>query len=121
MKKIGFLTKVLTGAALLAISAAGASAAETVRLKVSGGVIKGLQEGNVRIYKGIPYAKPPVGDLRFAPPLDAEPWNGERDCTRFGNKCFQVSLFAGPEPQSEDCLTLNVWTPAGPGEDAGLP
>jgi para-nitrobenzyl esterase len=138
LKKIGFLTKVLTGAALLAISAAGASVAEaesasgcagsalgncsrTVRLKVSGGAIKGLQEGGVRVYRGIPYAKPPVGDLRFAPPLDAEAWIGERDCTRFGSKCFQVSQFAGPEPQSEDCLTLNVWTPAGPGEDAGLP
>jgi para-nitrobenzyl esterase len=121
MKKGGFLLTFLFGAILVAISAGSLSAAELVALKLSGGAIRGLREGNIHVYKGIPYARPPLGELRFAPPQDGEPWTGERDCTRFGAKCFQVALFAGPEPQSEDCLTLNVWTPAGPGEDAGLP
>jgi para-nitrobenzyl esterase len=92
-----------------------------MRLRVTGGVIRGIQAGNIRVYKGIPYAKPPVGELRFAPPQDAEPWNGELDCARFGPQCPQVPVFAGAEPFSEDCLTLNVWTPAEPGEDARLP
>ena len=117
----GFILKLLISVMMmLAISVENASA-RTVTLKVSGGVLQGLRANGVSVYKGIPYAKPPVGDLRFAPPEDGEPWNGEFDCSRFGNKCFQVSLFAGPEPQSEDCLTLNVWTPAKPGEIAGLP
>jgi para-nitrobenzyl esterase len=121
MKTGECISKFLIGVALLAISTAGSAAAQTVTLKVSGGVLKGLQAGDVSVYKGIPYAKPPVGDLRFAPPRDGEPWIGERDCTRFGDICFQVALLAGREPQSEDCLTLNVWTPAKPGEQAGLP
>ena len=90
-------------------------------VRVAGGSIKGLREGNIRVYRGIPYAKPPVGELRFAPPRDAEPWNGELDCARFGFQCPQAPVFTGDEPFSEDCLTLNVWTPARPGEDAWLP
>jgi para-nitrobenzyl esterase len=97
------------------------ASARTVTLKVAGGALQGLWTEGVSVYKGIPYAKPPVGNLRFAPPEDGEPWSDELDCSRFGDKCFQVALLAGPEPQSENCLTLNVWTPAKPGEDAGLP
>jgi para-nitrobenzyl esterase len=111
----------LLGAAFLAALAESALAEETVRLEVASGAIRGVREGNIQVYKGIPYAKPPLGERRFAPPEDAEPWAGERDCTRFGSQCFQVSAFAGSEPFSEDCLTLNVWTPARPGEDAKLP
>jgi para-nitrobenzyl esterase len=91
------------------------------KVTVENGVIEGLQEGSINVYKGIPYAKPPVGELRFAPPEGAEPWNGELDCTRFGFQCLQVPFFAGLEPFSEDCLTLNVWTPAKPGEEVKLP
>jgi para-nitrobenzyl esterase len=121
LRKSRFIATLLLGAAFLAVLAESAPAEEAVRLKVAGGAIRGVQEGNIQVYKGIPYAKPPLGELRFAPPEDAEPWDGERDCTRFGPQCFQSPLFAGPEPFSEDCLTLNVWTPAKPGEDAGLP
>jgi para-nitrobenzyl esterase len=73
-------------------------------------------DGKVRAFKGIPYAAPPVGDLRWQPPQPAAKWKGERDATAFGARCMQAPIyedmvFRDPGP-SEDCLTLNVWTPA---------
>ncbi|MDR3348465.1 MAG: carboxylesterase family protein [Acidaminococcales bacterium] len=126
MRKGKWFLKLLLGVALLAMSAAVAAAEEAPKFKapkaaVAGGVIKGQRAGGISVYKGIPYAKPPVGELRFAPPENAEPWEGELDCTRFGAQCFQIPLPVGDEPFSEDCLTLNVWTPAQPGEGAKLP
>ncbi|MDR1360667.1 MAG: carboxylesterase family protein [Deltaproteobacteria bacterium] len=121
MNRSGFIRQFLLGALLLALAATSAPAAETVRLQLKDGLIRGLRQEGVSVYKGIPYASPPLGDLRFAPPKDKEPWSGELDCSAFGNKCFQLAVFAGPEAQSEDCLTLNVWTPAGPGERSALP
>jgi para-nitrobenzyl esterase len=66
----------------------------------------------------VPFARPPVGPLRFQPPERAERWSGVRDATRFGPACFQANRplapilgIVLPEP-SEDCLYLNVWTPA---------
>jgi para-nitrobenzyl esterase len=70
-------------------------------------------------YKGIPYAKPPAGDLRWRPPVPATAWDGVRDAGEFGHACLQppprpASLYYGSmAPASEDCLSLNVWTPAG--------
>ena len=65
------------------------------------------------VFKGIPYAKPPVGELRWRHPQPAEPWEGVRDCSQFGNIPYQ---FMGPPmtrfQMSEDCLYINVWTPA---------
>jgi len=71
---------------------------------------------DVRIFRGIPYAAPPVGDLRWRPPAPPAAWKGLRDATRFGPVCPQLprtGLYrAASGPQSEDCLTLNVWAPA---------
>jgi para-nitrobenzyl esterase len=73
----------------------------------------------VLAFRGIPYAAPPVGPLRFAPPAEGSPWQGIRDATAFGPAAPQRPdplvgrLGLLPDgPQSEDCLTLNVWTPA---------
>jgi len=68
-------------------------------------------------YLGIPYAEPPVGDLRFAEPKPAKPWTGIRDATSYGKACPRPSLpvpISGfePEPESEDCLFLNVFVPS---------
>ncbi|KAI4888538.1 hypothetical protein NFI96_013034, partial [Prochilodus magdalenae] len=86
----------------------------------------------IHSYLGVPFAKPPVGPLRLAPPQPAEAWKGVRDATQQPYMCIQnrhmmVELFANmtlsldiPEV-SEDCLYLNIYTPAKPGEDANLP
>jgi para-nitrobenzyl esterase len=82
------------------------------------GRMKGTIAGNLRIFKGIPYARPPVGALRWKPPSPLPPWHGVREATDFGPACFQpgntfVSVYVEqPMPMSEDCLTLNIWAPA---------
>ncbi len=88
------------------------------------GTVEGTSEGEVRIFKGIPYAAPPVGDLRWKPPQPVLPWTGVRPADKFGPAPLQISragdmFFRDAEP-SEDCLTLNVWTPA-PDAAAKLP
>src|SRR6185437_4026446 len=82
------------------------------------GRLQGALEGNLRVFKGIPYARPPVGALRWKPPRPLPRWTGVRHATGFGPACFQpdnsfVSVYIGqPMPMSEDCLTLNIWAPA---------
>ena len=79
---------------------------------------------DVRVYKGVPFAAPPVGDLRWKPPQAAAPWQGVRQAIQFGNSCMQrpfptngVYSAAPPPPVSEDCLYLNIWTPAKSADD----
>ena len=85
--------------------------AQVVRL--GQGALRGVAHGAAVVFKGVPYAAPPVGDLRWAPPQPPAPWTDVRDATRFGPVCPQpvngdVSKRA---VQSEDCLTLNIWRP----------
>ncbi|MGB7135094.1 MAG: carboxylesterase/lipase family protein [Acidobacteriaceae bacterium] len=95
-----------------------AKAADSLTVKTDTGKVHGKmsQEGQVRAFLGIPYAAPPVGPLRWKAPQPAWKWNGVKDATAFGAHCMQPNiysdmLFRDPGP-SEDCLTLNVWTPA---------
>lgn len=96
--------------------------AATETAKVDGGQISGVLDRGVRVFKGIPYAAPPVGDLRWKPPQPVVPWRGIRDGSRFGAECPQTpyaptSVYVRPlQPQSEDCLVLNVWTEAQAGD-----
>lgn len=77
------------------------------------GQVSGI-DGDVAAYLGIPFAAPPVGDLRWKPPQKATPWQGVRGCTRFGDDPLQGLRGEGRGPTySEDCLTLNIWTPGG--------
>lgn len=94
----------------------------TVTIKA--GALSGRRsaDGVVRSFKGIPYARPPVGPLRWAPPQEIAPWGGTRPAHAFGPRCIQPDRvptavgYFGPEPQSEDCLYLNVWTAAVAGD-----
>ena len=83
---------------------------------VGNGVLKGTMESGIRVFRGIPYAKPPVGDLRWRAPQPAENWDGIRNADGFGPRCMQRPLFSDmmfrSDGMSEDCLYLNVWTPA---------
>src|SRR5438270_5116983 len=82
------------------------------------GMLEGARDAGVSLFRGIPFAAPPAGEHRFAPPRPASPWRGTRDATRFGPSAPQpmTGLAAlpgfGVDERSEDCLTLNVWTPA---------
>lgn len=104
----------LTG---LAIGQGGAEPTAQPRVTVQTGVLEGRREGGINIFKNIPYAQPPVGDLRWAPPQAVAPWPGVRNASEFGPSCTQISIprfsiyFDPPIAQSEDCLSLNVWAP----------
>ncbi|HWS66831.1 MAG TPA: carboxylesterase family protein [Steroidobacteraceae bacterium] len=77
------------------------------------GPIRGFVKNGVGIFLGIPYAAPPVGNLRWRPPQAVEHWHAPRDATQFGSSCPQVTelgAFAGPGSINEDCLYLNVFT-----------
>jgi para-nitrobenzyl esterase len=105
----------LLAATVLMISPAG-SADPMPRAVVGQGVLVGREAEGVRSFKGVPYARPPVGDLRWRAPQPADPWSGERDAGQVGAICIQPPANGdngvGPPPMSEDCLTLNVWAPA---------
>lgn len=94
---------------------------ENPRVDVGEGTLVGRVADGVASFKAIPYAAPPVGPLRWRPPRPAEPWRGERDAGRIGAICIQPPSSGdpgvGPLPMSEDCLTLNVWTPEGRGAE----
>lgn len=78
---------------------------------INSGMIRGVQRQGVNAFLGIPYAEPPVGELRWRPPVAKLAWNGTRDATRFGDHCLQPG-YAADKQESEDCLFLNVYTPA---------
>jgi para-nitrobenzyl esterase len=105
--------------------AAPVEAADGPIVTVETGKLQGVAAaGNspVQIFRGVPYAKPPIGDLRWREPAPAESWQGVRAADQFGPRCMQQSLysdmmFRSPAP-SEDCLYLNVWTPANLGRSS---
>ena len=106
-------------------AASPAGIAEPIRLDV--GLLGGGTESSskVRVYKGIPFAAPPVGELRWAAPAPVAKWDGTRDASKFGNICIQppgptegpqarlnIAVLPDSPPMDEDCLYLNVWTGA---------
>lgn len=103
----------------VAMTASIASSAEPirVRVRVQGGVLVGTVGSGVESFKGIPYAAPPVGALRWTLPRPVAPWPDERAADDFGPSCIQSSIPRNVPPGShavqlsEDCLTLNVWAP----------
>ena len=94
-----------------------ASKAPLLRVQTTVGTVEGSRVGDLAVFKGLPYAAPPVGELRWRAPQPAEAWQGVRKADAFGKACMQApgaALAAGAGdigPMGEDCLTLNVWTP----------
>jgi para-nitrobenzyl esterase len=84
-------------------------------VRLDAGQIEGDSEEGIMVFKGIPYAAPPVGRLRWQPPQPPAKWNEVRSAKTYGAVCMQTvrqDNGLGVQPPSEDCLTLNVWTPA---------
>jgi para-nitrobenzyl esterase len=99
-------------ATVILMAMSGVAAAQ---VKTTGGLVQGTTAASgIRVFKGVPYAAPPVGELRWQAPKPVVPWQGVRDATKFGAACLQGKIFGDIsfDNVSEDCLTLNIWTPA---------
>lgn len=83
---------------------------DLLKIETASGRLAGTREAGVRSWKGVPYAAPPTGNLRFRHALPSRPWAGTRDASRFGPSCPQEVRKNGPEID-EDSLTLNIWAP----------
>ena len=91
------------------------SLAQSPMVRTDSGAISGVREGGLNIYRGVPFAAPPVGELRWRPPVAAVPWTGTRKVEAFAPACMQTGVsMPGETPPavSEDCLYLNIWMPA---------
>ena len=111
---------VLAAAAIIAGLVTAASAADPeIIVTAPAGQLRGAAAGKLHLFKGIAYAQPPIGDLRWKAPQAMTPWKGIREATQFGPACVQpvspvpnIYSAGEPLPMSEDCLTLNIWAPA---------
>lgn len=99
----------------------GVSAQASDLVQTEWGPVRGFQSGDVYAFLGIPFAEPPVGDLRWRPPIDPQPWVNELDVSSFSPVCPQWDSDAEVVIGEEDCLYLNVWTPISATPGADLP
>jgi para-nitrobenzyl esterase len=115
--------KTLLAAAIILAGALAGKASAADRVRVSNGVIEGIgaKKSGVRAFKGVPFAQPPTGVLRWKEPQPVKDWEGVRQATQFSPRCMQAPIFGDmgfrSNGMSEDCLYLNVWTPAGSGKE----
>ncbi len=107
---------VLIALITIAVSLSTFAESSTPRVKTRLGVVEGKDDGTVRSFLGIPYGAPPVGNLRWKPPVPAAKWKGVRPAKEFGAHCMQGRVFGDMNFRdsggSEDCLSLNVWVPS---------
>lgn len=114
---------ILLGVALLLAGCVGAEAFQGTQVKVSNGLLEGTVDASsgVCAFKGIPFAQPPIGELRWKPPQPPKKWKGVRQADKFGPRAMQRPIFGDmgfrSDGMSEDCLYLNVWTPAKSGKE----
>jgi para-nitrobenzyl esterase len=102
---------VVVAASLAAFGVAAAPLPVAPTVRIDSGKLAGVEKDGVKSFLGIPYAAPPIGDLRWRAPQPVQAWQGTRAATAFGPVCRQTADWV-KMPQSEDCLTLNVWAPA---------
>ncbi len=121
---------ILTGFAVLMFSAMSAQnppadAGKEPVIRTASGMVRGINEGDVTVFRGIPYAAPPLGEYRWRPPQPLAPWEGVRDAKEFGPGCAQAGFPRGSgtiaQGTSEDCLYLNVWMPSDSRPGSKLP
>src|SRR5262245_51864562 len=102
---------------VVALIATTNAADSSLIVRVTGGQVRGaMLAARGAVFKGIPYAAPPIGQRRWREPMPVVPWTGVRDATEFGAICAQTSLVmvGAAESSKEDCLFVNVWTPEWP-------
>lgn len=91
------------------------------QVEISSGLIEGVEEDGLTVFRGIPFAEPPVGEKRWTAPVDKNPWGGVLETKQFGPGCMQLAVFGDmnfrSDGNSEDCLYLNIWTPAKAGNE----
>jgi|WetSurMetagenome_2_1015567.scaffolds.fasta_scaffold45165_2 para-nitrobenzyl esterase len=94
----------------------GASAQDAPQVQTGNGILEGINESGIKVFKGVPFAAPPVGNLRWKAPQPVQKWEGIRKADEFGPNPMQENVFGdmmfGTKNMSEDCLYLNIWTPA---------
>ena len=95
--------------------------AKATPVRIQSGELVGLQQSDVRVFRGIPYAAAPVGELRWRSPKPFGTWTGIREATQFGAQALQGETFGPRSAQSDDCLFLNVWTPNNADANSKLP
>jgi para-nitrobenzyl esterase len=125
--QVGMKLVCALAAAGLALGISVRASADSLTVKVEQGKVHGktINDGKVKAFLGLPYAAPPVGDLRWRAPQAAAKWKGERDATKYGASCAQNHVFDDMVFQdagaSEDCLFLNVFAPADASKGSALP
>ncbi len=120
MKKL-FIILLLTSFKMPQTAAQLTNGAKAPRVKLANGILEGTLDSGIRTFKGVPFAQPPVGHLRWREPQPPKNWTGVRQADRFGPRPMQRPIFGDMNVRSngmsEDCLYLNVWTPAKSGKE----
>ena len=121
---ISRMTARFGAAAIFACAVFYSGAVSAASVRTQSGLIEGIEESGSVVFKGIPFAAAPVGPRRWRAPEPPAPWSGVKSADRFSPICLQPGAYpenAPPEPMNEDCLYLNIWTPAHASSQAKLP